>query len=151
MQGIDFLHFHLVAREHFNAALFPLSACLAIAISIHLTLVWWDVGKGWTQEPGVMVSCALWWLFSAEALRSFNVWVLFRVQNDRQMLPDYLNDWIATLFSIAAAMLILAFVRCIYLFTPSSWGHKYWLCSIGFAFAFVVLSDLLPPFPLPSK
>jgi len=140
--------YNLVIREWLNGALFPLSLSLSFIISVFLLDTWRMHGKGWTTLPGIKVSCALWWLFSAESVRAGIVWVLLRIQNDNQRV-SYLLDFAVNIgFVLGAITLIGSFLRCIYLFTPSKWGHVYWVASVLLTVIFLVLSDILPPFPL---
>lgn len=143
--------YNLIIREWLNGALLPLSVALAIIISIFLAETWWKHGRGWTGLPGIAVSCAFWWLFTAESIRAGVVWVLLRIQNDGQKVTAALDWYVNIAFILGATLLILAFLRCIYLFTPTRWGHRYWIASLFVTIVFLALSEFFPPFPLPLK
>lgn len=143
--------YNLIIREWLNGALFPLSISLSVIISVFLFDTWRFHGKGWTTLPGIRVSCAMWWLFTAESIRAGLVWVLLRIQNDGQLVTDTLDVAVNIGFMFGATALIVAFLRCIFLFTPPRWGHVYWVLSVLITCGFLVLSDIFPPFPLPHK
>lgn len=143
--------YNLVIREWLNGALFPLSLALAFIIGVFLFDTWRIHGRGWTTLPGIRTSCAMWWLFSAESIRAGIVWILLRIQNDGQRVTDALDYAVNVGFMFGATALIVAFLRCIFLFTPPKWGHVYWVASVLVTVLFLVLSDVFPPFPLPHR
>lgn len=147
--------YNLLIREWLNGSLLPLSLSLAFIIGVYLYNTWRAHGGGWTwawtNAQGMKVSCAMFWLFSAESIRAGTVWALLRIANDGQRVTDVLDFYVNIAFIAGAVGLIGAFLRCNFLFTPERWGHRYWLGSLVVTIIFLFLSEFLPPFPLPHK
>lgn len=147
--------YNLILREWLNGSLLPLSLSLSLIIGVFLFNTWLASGGGWqwrwTEEKGIKVSCAFFWLFAYESVRAGTVWVLLRIANDGQRVTEWLDSMVNIAFVVGAAGLAVTFLRCCYLFTPESWGHRYWIGTLIFTIVFLVLSEMLPPFPLPHK
>lgn len=137
--------YNAILREYLNGALFILSGALTIIITVHMWEVWRIHGRGWTTEPGMKVACAFWWLFLSETIRSFLQWVLLRARNAGVEVPINYNESISLAFTFGALALLVAFFRCIYLFTPDHWGHRYWVFALITTFLFLAATEFLPP------
>lgn len=133
---------NLVIREWLNGGLLPLNLCLCFVIARFLWDAWRMWGAGWTHAPGVRGACALFWIFAADAARAGFVWIILRTQN--RHLSSRLVEQISNIgFMIAALVALLAILRCIYVFTPKTWGHRGWVFSACLTAAFLALSHSL--------
>lgn len=147
--------YNLIIREWLNGSLLPLSVALAFIIGVFLFNTWRAHGGGlswaWTEDGGVKSACAFFWLFVFESMRAGTVWVLLRIANDGQRVTAALDYVVNITFIVSAAGLIIAFFRCCFIFSPNSWGHRYWIGALFVTIGFLVLSEMLPPFPLPHR
>lgn len=133
---------NLIIHEWLNGGLLPLNLSLLLAIGHTLYLTRRIHGRGWTWVPGIPTACALWWIFFADGLRAGLVWLTLRQQNEGGSFITI--DGTTTYFYIlAAAIGVLASLRCIYLFTPKEIGHLGWIVSAISTVTFVVFSHLV--------
>lgn len=130
---------NLIIREFLNGGLFPLSVILAAIICIFLLDVRAVRGRNWRQADGVEVSCALGWLFTAEAIRAGCAWLILHTQN-RGGDPAQADLLFNVLFIISGVALFAAFIRCIYLFTPTEWRRWIVYACVGYSALFLSAS-----------
>lgn len=134
-------------REWLNGSLLPLSIFLTVIIAAHLNNVRKLIGKGWTDQPGVRVSCALGWLFAAETIRSLIVWAVLRTQNDGYSVTEF--DAITSAGYVGSACVLVAgMLRCIYLFSPKRYKRSLWIAAVITVLLFLIASEFIPPFAL---
>lgn len=138
MHAID----NLIIREWLNGGLLPLNICLMLAIGHSLNCARREHGRGWTQMPGVASACAFWWIFCADGIRAGLVWLTLRTQNRGGSIAA-IDALLTYGYILAAAIGVLASLRCIYLSTPRSVGHWGWILSALSTVAFVVTSHLM--------
>ncbi len=125
-------------RESMNAALVPLTIFLLVAIGDCLLRVYRELGPGWSRYPGIQTACALWWIFLAAGMRSFQAWLQLRSQiRGGAVLPE---DPAAIGYTFAGVIMVGAMLRCLYLFTPRSIGHWGWVLSALFSAAFAIVA-----------
>jgi len=135
---------NMLLREWLAGFVFPLSVFLSILIGLYLTDMFWTYRRGWTRQPGVSLACALWWIFTAEAVRAFLIWATFRSINDGVPVPDKLAQPISIIMAASSAVLLVAMLRCTYLFTPSRWGRWVWVAAAITAVIVVTLGHVIP-------
>lgn len=134
----------MIIREWLNGSLFPLSFFLTIIVGIHIKEVVVRVGYGWQHIQGMNTACVLFWVFLADSWRAGITWILLRMVNDGVHPPTWMADVTNTLYIGAAIVSFGAMLRAIYVFTPDRWGHAYWLASLAFTLAFLLLSHFNP-------
>lgn len=133
---------NLVIREWLNGGLIPLNICVLFMISRQLFLAWVKYGRGWTQQDGMKSACAFWWIFAADLIRASLAWWTLNIQRAGGELP-YLGSIATLLYSLAAAIAILATLRLIYALSPVRWGHKGWIGAAIFCAAFLTALQLI--------
>ena len=138
---------NLIIREWLNGSLFPLSLNLSIIIAVFM----WDSyieclaqGKRWFRMSGVPTACALFWIFSLDGMRAVSVWIILRITNNGDEVPEWVREWTSAALVIAALGLVITMLRCTYLFTPPKWGNRYWIYSLCSTLLFLFISHLLP-------
>jgi hypothetical protein len=145
--NLDVFKANLLIREWLNGALFPLSANLAVILTIFLWSAWREGRRRnirWQTISGIPTGCFLWWVFSAESIRAGTVWFILRAANDGQRVPPWFEVTANILFINAAIALVLAILRGTYIFTPPKWGHKFWIYSAISTALFLFVSHFFP-------
>lgn len=147
MIGIDsVLANNLIIREWLNGGLLPLNLSLVVVIALFL----WGHARAagsyrsFIRRDGVATACALFWVFTADAVRAGLVWDIL---------------WSAPLPAVTAATLtvvspvnvglmlagvcsVISTLRCIYLFTPPRWSSYYWVMAALVTLMFQLLTHL---------
>lgn len=156
---IDYLVSHqALIREYINGVAFVLLSTLSLMITIFLFDTWMEKRpkdlREWGQISGVKTACALWWVFSSESYRTFNVWVSYTSGRKVLHLSDSLDVSLgvgvfgtASMSSIlgylAAGMIFCAaLMRSITIFTPPDWT-RVWLYALVMAAIFIILPDVV--------
>lgn len=141
---VELLPINLIIREWLNGSLFPLSAFLCYVICHFLYGTRAEIGPGWQKEDGVATACALAWIFFCESVRAGGVWWILRTQNDGHAVSVWMQ-WVLNIgFCFSAAALIATILRCTFLFSPPSWGHRYWIASALTTLVFLLVSHFTP-------
>lgn len=131
---------HLIVREALNGAAFPLSLFLTMSVCFYLWQTFVLYGPGWTRQPGVSTACALAWLFFAETCRAGSVWFILQANNDGRVIPQNTIFTLNCILAASTIVLVLAFLRCTFLFTPDHLGNMTWIMSFIVALLFVIIS-----------
>jgi hypothetical protein len=136
--------YNLLAREFLNGALFPICCFLSWIVGLYLWDTYRAYGQGWNNQPGVRTACAIWWVFTAEAVRAGTVWFLLREQNDLVELSERVRHISGWLILIGGLVLVATLLRCTFLFTPPKWGHRIWIIASLTTIIFLTISHILP-------
>lgn len=133
---------NLIIREWVNGGLIPLNLSLVIVIGLFL---WGHFREsvhfgayigGWERfqhMDGVATACALLWIFLADGIRATGAWLTLN-------FGSRVEELVSWLFIIAGLMAIAACLRCIHLFTPPHWGHRYWLLTVAVTIVFQIVA-----------
>lgn len=142
-------------RECINGVAFILLFTLTIMISVFLWDTWATSGPAnyqrWAGLPGVPTACVLFWVFGAEAYRTFSVWKTYVYGLHVHVI--HIDDTLAqttagvgmfaatTMFDtisylVAGTIFCLGLLRGIYIFTPPDWKGRVWIYASIFAAAF---------------
>ena len=155
---IDFLVYHqALIRELINGVAFVLFSTLVIVITIYLWDTWIVEGPlpmdKWNEVPGVKTSCFMWWVFGAEAYRTFNVWYSYlqgkapkadltqSITGVGIFSTSSMNSTIGYL--LAGIVLCGWLLRGIYIFTPPDWKNRVWIYASVGAMVFISLPTVL--------
>jgi len=138
---------NLIIREWLNGSLFPLSLNLAVIIGVFI----WDsfvhsLEDGtprWWRLPGVPTACVLFWIFGMESVRAISVWAILHTTNQNKSMPDWVVETATYSLVLASIVLLVALLRCTYLFSPPKWGHAFWIYSAVSTLLFLLLSNQL--------
>jgi hypothetical protein len=143
-------------REIINGVAFILLSTLVVMITIFLWDTWAKEGPmpyaKWSQFPGVPTACCLWWIFSAEAYRTCNVWVTYNLAKveHKASLGESLGVGIFSSSSVSSTLgyllagivLNVWLIRSIYIWTPPEWSGI-WIYAACGAFIFVSIPTLM--------
>ena len=148
---IELLVFYqALIRELINGAAFILFLTLTMMITVYLWDTWIKEGPlpldKWNQVPGVPVSCFMWWVFCAEAYRTFNVWAAYvQGKTPRADLTQSITGvgiFSSSSVNSTVGYLLAGLVLCgwllrgVYLFTPPDWKSRVWKYAALSAVAF---------------
>lgn len=151
MIGILVQHQALM-RELINGVAFILFLTLVLMITIFLWDTWVtknpDTIEKWRETEGVKTACCLWWIFSAEAYRTCNVWISYnlgKVRPDGSLAESIVGVGIfshstlaSTLGYLTAGVILCAgLLWAIYIWTPPEWRRKVWVYAALGAALFV--------------
>jgi hypothetical protein len=138
----EILRNNLLIREWVNGQLLPLNISLVIATGLFL----WQrlaatIGDGvyvggwrrYHETPGVRTACVLFWLFLGEAIRAGAAWAALK-------FGPSTAEVVAALFIVGGVMLLLACLRCAYIFTEDWAGHRYWIATVAVMAVFWILT-----------
>jgi hypothetical protein len=136
---------NLIIREWLNGSLFPLSGNLAFILLVFLaySFIYRD-NASWWKMPGVPTGCALFWIFTMETIRAGWIWWLLRSANRGEAVTFAVREYSNFSFIIAGAVLVAAFLRCTYLWSPPQWRHFFWIYSAISTVLFLAFSHYYP-------
>lgn len=138
------MHFYnLVIREWLNGALFPLNVALTFAIGVYLGQSFLEARNqcvSFRYMSGVQTACSLWWVFLCEAIRSGAVYASLNAGNRDVELPPQAQEFASVSLAVAALILCITLLRCIYLFTPRSWAGYFTFASVLVTCAFLIFT-----------
>lgn len=144
---MDLFNSNLIIREWLNGSLTPVSFNLTAILAFFLLQSYWEgraLGIPWTRLPGVTTGCTLFWIFGADTIRAGWVWVILRTANNGLPISPWI-EWLSNVsFFTAGIMLILAMLRCTYIWAPPKIRRAYLIYSIATTLLFLLLSHLLP-------
>lgn len=126
-------------REYVNGSLLILNISILMIITHQLNAARSAFGKGWSKEPGVASACAMWWIFLAEAIRSWLAWSTLHSQSLGIVSDEYWRASRASLWIIAGIIAAIGTARLIYTLSPPNWGHNAWITSMTAMGGFIFL------------
>lgn len=137
-------------REAINGIGMVLCMNLSLMVAINLYQTWYynHRSKHWTHVPGVSMACALFWVFASETYRTGAIWHIYRyapVYTDSVSAIGSFGDvpfgpTFGYLF--AGVTLILALLRCTFLFAPPTIRKYVVLLSVYLSLGFLFISWL---------
>lgn len=137
-------------REWLNGSLVPLTINLTLVIGVYITQCFYESRRDGTKfrnTPGIQTACVLFWVFAAESIRASCTWFALRSMNTGIAISNAVSDVSAVLLITAAAVMIAAFLRCTYLFTPPFVRNLLWTYSLATTVIFIVLAQMFPEYP----
>lgn len=132
---------NLLIREWLNGGLIPLNLCIMFMLGYQIYRAS-KVGRGWMRRDGVKSAIALWWIFLADLIRASLAWYMLHMQSMYGRFP-YLGPVPTFLYSVAAAILMIATLRLIHVLSPASWKHRGWLVAALFCSVFLLALEMM--------
>jgi hypothetical protein len=139
------LYYQALIREVINGVAFVLFATLTLMITVFLWDTWVRVRPvtipEWQALDGVSTACVLWWIFGAEAYRTFNVWLAYNIGRSNATVGVGVfsaSSVNSVIYYLAAGVVLnLALLFAIYRFTPPDWRPRIWFYAASGAVIFV--------------
>jgi hypothetical protein len=132
----------VLIREWVNGQLLPLNLSLVVATGLFL----WQkltatIGDGiyvggwrrYQETPGVRTACVLFWVFLGEAIRAGAAWSALKFGASTA-------EVVSVLFMLGGVVLLLACLRCAFIFTEEWAGHRYWIATVALMAVFWILT-----------
>lgn len=131
---------NLLYREYVNGALLILNISIIIIISHQLYVSRSLHGHGWSKKPGVASACAMWWVFVAEAIRSWLAWSALHLQSSNNNYANWDQSHSrAWLWILAGILASAGTARLIYTLSPPKYGHRAWISAISVMLIFLFM------------
>jgi hypothetical protein len=132
--------YNLFVREWGNGMSFPLCAAIVVVLTMHFYNVHRSNPRGWAKGDGFNWATTLYFLFIAEGLRSFSVWIPLRAANHGARLSMLAENLVSISFIVSYALLVAVVMRCLWMFASPPPIRKFWTLVLSLAGTAAILT-----------
>lgn len=129
----------LLIREFMTAAMFSLSVCMLVWISLFLFRIRETYGPGWTKIEGAAAACVLLWVFFSDGVRDGLTWFALMMRN-RGIHGVFHNEYVNIVLILSNLIGVIVLIRGIQIFSREETGERGWMSAVVVTSVFISYS-----------